>query len=77
MFDADEFGDARNADGSARLIVVDGEYDGTNDTGGAAFIYEQGSGNLIYDRGSNDPGYTVIAKVDGDDVIASDIQFNQ
>ena len=76
IFDSDEFGDAQNADGTANLIVVDGEWDGTNDTGQAAFVLESDTGNLIYDPDGTDPGYTVVATVNGD-VIDTDINFTQ
>ena len=79
VFDADEFGATLNADGSVNLII-DADFDGTpaeNTTGKPAFIFEKhddDTGTLYYDPDGAEPGYTVVATVNGD-VVDGDIDI--
>ena len=79
VFDTDEFGEALNEDGSVNLII-DADFDGTpaeNTTGKPAFIFEKhddDSGTLYYDPDGAEPGYTVVATVNGD-VVDGDIDI--
>lgn len=57
------------------LTVIGASYDGTNSglEAGESFIFD--GTHLIHDADVNAAGYTVIAQVNGDDVVAGDIQL--
>ena len=62
-------------DSGASIVTIGSAYDGTNSTvgSGAAVIYD--GAHLIYDGDTTAPGYTVIAEVAGDSVLATDVSF--
>ena len=74
VFDADAFGDAFDEAGN----VVFAEFDETAAPQQTSFVYDAGGDSgpgrlLYYDSEASDPGYTAIAEVTGDAVVAADI----
>ena len=78
-FDVTAFGDALEPDGTVNFLRVGpgADYDGTNATGQAAFVFEvdeRGVGGILYyDPDPVDPGYAIVANVQGDEVTEPDI----
>ena len=67
--------DSPNFEAAAAFDTIAQAYDGTNSnvSSGSAVIFD--GSHLIYDPDVNTAGYTVIAEVQGDAVVATDIVF--
>ncbi len=66
---------APNFDATAGFVTIGSPYDGTNSGvgSGAAVIFD--GTHLLYDPETATAGYTVVAEVNGDSVIATDVSF--
>ena len=75
-----EFGDLGVIVDGTNFSTINNEYDGTNGTsteylaGNASFVLDN-LGNIYFDANGAGDGYTLIANIQGDELVASDVEI--